>query len=132
MPLYPFLCKSCGHYEPSVYVHHWKAQDPECPDCMIGPMERHIGLPALMTDTNFENGGRFFNKSAQEWQDRGQWKKWVKDMEKKGFHLKGNDAGKRTERHEKIGSKISEQGPAYATHLRKQFQKGGKDRLDIV
>lgn len=129
--MYPFQCGECGHYEPSLYVHRFESPA-FCVPCGA-QMERHIGLFACVTDTNFENGGRFFNKSAQEWQDRSRWKGWVKEMEKKGFHLKGSEAGKRRERHERIGSNSSKYGPEYDKAQRLQFQEGSaRKKLDIV
>lgn len=131
MPCYPFQCGECGYYLPNRYVPLFQTPV-DCPTCGE-QMERHIGLFALETDSNFENGGRFFNKSAQEWQDRSRWKTWVKEMEAKGFHLRGNEAGKRKERHEKIGDKTSKYGPEYAKAQRLQYQQGSERRkLDIV
>jgi len=98
-------------------------------------MERWIGLPVANTAKSFADGeGRFFNKSADEWQDRSQHRAWQKKLEKEGWEVGPRVyRGKRNEREHKIGDKISKYGPAYAKEARLQYQQGSeKKRLDIV
>lgn len=130
MPHWDMECDPCDEVEMDVHLSNFKMKNPPCPSCG-GERERLIGMPVLRTDAQF--GGDFFNKSADEWQDRSKYNAWKRAHEKEGRIVGEGPITQRKERHEKIGDLTSKYGPKHAKAQRLQYQQGtAKNKLDIV